>query len=301
MRVGRLSMRVLATAGVAATAAAVTVMAVPQRAAADSILPAPLASPVAGLLAPVKPVVNQVPVVGQTVSSATQAVTGPGAQPAQGGGAATSSPTPAQDPAQGGGQPPQPSPAEQAALPPEPGRVVLEQQQQTLADQAAPIDQVVNGPGADMLVAQPGGTLGWPIVFRGRPPITQPFGCTDVPGEPYDANCPSHRRHTGIDLGIPLATPIYASSGGTVREFVSGSGYGDYVLISHPDGWFTLYGHLSSFVVADGQVVQKGQLIARSGSTGYSTGPHLHFEVRRGSQAVDPCGILNCSTTSGSA
>lgn len=311
MRPGSLWSRVAVGVGASTAAALLGLLAAPSAASADSILPSPLASPVGGLLGTVtgivNPVVNQVPVVGPVVTSTTQAVTGAAAPPAASGGTGGASTGQGSAPGSSdqGGQAspppaPQPPPAEQAALPPEPGRVALEQQQTALADEAAPADQLVNGSLAPDVIGN-GGSFGWPIVFTARPPITQPFGCTDVAGEPYDPSCPSHRTHTGIDLAVPLASPVYASSGGVAHEFVGGSGYGNYVLISQPDGWFTLYGHLSGFVVADGQAVQRGTMIARSGNTGFSSGPHLHFEIRRGSKPVDPCSFLNCGTTNGSA
>ena len=89
------------------------------------------------------------------------------------------------------------------------------------------------------------------------------------------------RKHKGLDIAAPTGTEIYAAEGGTVyRAGWNSGGYGNYVIIDHPDGYRTLYGHASSVVAYEGQVVEKGQLIAYVGSTGDSTGPHCHFEVR---------------------
>ncbi len=139
------------------------------------------------------------------------------------------------------------------------------------------------------------GAFGWPIAFAHRPPaITQGFGCTNVAGEPYSPDCITHRFHTGIDLGVPTGTPVLASAPGVAHVFRSDRGYGNHVLVAHGNGWFTLYGHLSELSVGEGQVVGRGQPVGRSGSTGFSTGPHLHFEIRYGQAPVDPCAYLRC-------
>jgi murein DD-endopeptidase MepM/ murein hydrolase activator NlpD len=181
---------------------------------------------------------------------------------------------------------------EQAALPAEPQRVVLEQQEASLADMAARVDQQDTARAPALGAGD--GTFIWPVVFEGRPPITQPFGCTDLAGEPYSPDCATHRFHTGIDLGVPTGTPVYAAAPGVAHVLPSDGGYGNLVLIAHGNGWFTLYAHLSRFVVHDGDVVRRGALVGRSGSTGFSTGPHLHFEIRSGQRPVDPCIYLDC-------
>ncbi|MCR4617914.1 MAG: M23 family metallopeptidase [Lachnospiraceae bacterium] len=98
--------------------------------------------------------------------------------------------------------------------------------------------------------------------------------------------------HKGVDWYVPLGTPVYASSGGTVRSAGWGSGYGYVVYIDHPDGRQTRYAHCSKLVVSAGQYVNQGDLIAYSGSTGNSTGPHLHFEMRINGTAVNPLDYL---------
>lgn len=89
--------------------------------------------------------------------------------------------------------------------------------------------------------------------------------------------------YNAIDIGVPLNTPIYASASGKViraKNYGWNSGYGHYVMIEHPNGTKTLYAHANKVVVSLGQYVTQGQIIAYSGTTGHSTGPHLHFEIR---------------------
>jgi murein DD-endopeptidase MepM/ murein hydrolase activator NlpD len=89
--------------------------------------------------------------------------------------------------------------------------------------------------------------------------------------------------YNGVDYGMPVGTPLYASAAGKVIISKSSGwngGYGDYVVIQHPNSTQTVYGHMSSVLVSVGQTVVQGQLIGYSGNTGKSTGPHLHFEIR---------------------
>lgn len=94
--------------------------------------------------------------------------------------------------------------------------------------------------------------------------------------------------HEGMDFSAPVGTPIVAASGGIVTEARYRSGYGKMVEITHGDGLVTRYAHASSILVRLGDVVEKGQLIARVGATGRTTGAHLHFEVRLEDQPLDP-------------
>ncbi len=99
----------------------------------------------------------------------------------------------------------------------------------------------------------------------------------------------SAKMHTGIDFGAPPGTPIYATGKGTVvRIEYKNSGYGHNVVISHGYGYETLYGHMDKITVKPGQQVQKGQQIGTVGSTGTSTGPHLHYEVIKDGEKVNP-------------
>jgi murein DD-endopeptidase MepM/ murein hydrolase activator NlpD len=132
-------------------------------------------------------------------------------------------------------------------------------------------------------------------------PVTQPFGPTDFALEPplsYNGTFYPH-FHTGLDLGAPLDTPVHAAADGVVllaAASVDGAGhlvgYGNYVVIAHPDGFVTLYGHLDSVAVKAGQVVHQGEIVGLEGSTGWSTGPHVHFEIRHGGEFLDPAPYL---------
>jgi murein DD-endopeptidase MepM/ murein hydrolase activator NlpD len=131
-----------------------------------------------------------------------------------------------------------------------------------------------------------------------HPVITQPFGPTSLGGEPIVNGSPFH---TGIDLAVPLGQPIVAASSGTV-SFAGGetnafgmlTGYGQYVMMTDTQGRVELYGHMSRILASVGQVVQAGQQIGQVGSTGFSTGPHVHFEVRVNGHPVNPAPNLRC-------
>ena len=95
--------------------------------------------------------------------------------------------------------------------------------------------------------------------------------------------------HNGVDIAGPYGTPIYASDSGIVTTAkYTNRGYGVYLIVDHGNGYQTVYGHCSSLLVGYGEQVQKGQLIARMGSTGNSTGNHLHFEIKSGNHRYDP-------------
>ncbi|WP_406527401.1 peptidoglycan DD-metalloendopeptidase family protein [Streptomyces sp. I8-5] len=101
--------------------------------------------------------------------------------------------------------------------------------------------------------------------------------------------------HTGTDFPVPTGTPVHAVAAGTVIVGGQGAAYGNHVVIRHADGKFTLYAHLSTISVADGQAVKAGDVIGLSGATGNATGPHLHFEVRNSNtygDVVDPVAWL---------
>ncbi len=96
------------------------------------------------------------------------------------------------------------------------------------------------------------------------------------------------KMHTGLDIPAPSGTPIYATADGTVETAKWFGGYGLYVQLAHGGDMETRYGHMSRLNVSAGQRVKKGELIGFVGSTGRSTGPHLHYEVRIAGQAVNP-------------
>ena len=96
------------------------------------------------------------------------------------------------------------------------------------------------------------------------------------------------KRHTGIDIASNQGTAVYASDGGSVTLAGWNGGYGNCIMIDHGNGYVTLYGHLSSISVSVGQTVSQGATIGAVGSTGNSTGPHLHFEVLKNGTRIDP-------------
>jgi murein DD-endopeptidase MepM/ murein hydrolase activator NlpD len=98
--------------------------------------------------------------------------------------------------------------------------------------------------------------------------------------------------HPGLDIAVPSATQVRAAGGGMVVEVSETPEYGKMIRLSHPEKYETLYGHLSQTLVKQGDKVALGAVIALSGNTGRSTAPHLHFEVRKDGQAVDPMQLI---------
>ncbi|HWC74830.1 MAG TPA: M23 family metallopeptidase [Gemmatimonadales bacterium] len=98
--------------------------------------------------------------------------------------------------------------------------------------------------------------------------------------------------HPGIDIAVPVGTPIRASGGGTVTAAGYDPDYGLFVLLRHPAGYETMYGHTSRLLAAEGDEVQAGQVIGLSGNSGRSTAPHLHFEIRHDGKSVDPLDLV---------
>ena len=94
--------------------------------------------------------------------------------------------------------------------------------------------------------------------------------------------------HLGIDIAIAMGAPVVATADGRIVQSGPAGGYGNLVQIDHGNGITTLYGHNSQLAVSVGQTVKKGQVIAYAGSTGKSTGPHVHYEVRENDTAADP-------------
>ncbi|UGY90291.1 M23 family metallopeptidase [Streptomyces gobiensis] len=118
-------------------------------------------------------------------------------------------------------------------------------------------------------------------------PVSAPYGAT---GRRWASGA-----HTGVDYAVPVGTPVRAVTSGTVVAAGWNGAYGYEVIIRHADGMHTQYAHLSSLTVRSGQRVGSGQKIARSGASGNTTGPHVHFEVRtsaRYGSDIDPVAYL---------
>ena len=128
----------------------------------------------------------------------------------------------------------------------------------------------------------PNGRLMWPVAGR----LMSGFGMRRHP------IFGSSRMHTGVDLAAPNGTPIVAADGGEVIQASYSGGYGNSILIYHGGGFATFYAHMSGFAVGQGQMVKRGQVIGYVGTTGWTTGPHLHFEVRINGAAQNPLGYL---------
>jgi murein DD-endopeptidase MepM/ murein hydrolase activator NlpD len=146
-------------------------------------------------------------------------------------------------------------------------------------EQQAAAERQRQSAGAAPITPPASGAMQWPL----HGPITSPYG---MRLNPFGGGKTEY--HPGIDIGVPVGTPIAAAAAGTVIIAGWVSGYGNYISIDHGGGISTGYGHLSTFMVSVGQVVQRGQTIGLSGNTGRSTGPHLIFEVRRNGTPVDP-------------
>jgi murein DD-endopeptidase MepM/ murein hydrolase activator NlpD len=130
----------------------------------------------------------------------------------------------------------------------------------------------------------------WPLTGV----ITQPFGCTGFYLEKPAAACPSG-FHTGVDIARPQGTPIRAAAGGLAYPFLDDERYGNHVLIQMQGGLAAVYGHMVRTNVGWGQPVNTGDVIGWVGSTGNSSGPHLHFEVRFAGVPYDPMQYLDGS------
>jgi murein DD-endopeptidase MepM/ murein hydrolase activator NlpD len=118
-------------------------------------------------------------------------------------------------------------------------------------------------------------------------PLTSPFGMRTHPVTGI------RKFHAGQDIGAEQGTPILASDGGVVVSAQPMGGYGNFIIIEHDGGYRTRYGHLSSYNVKAGQQVNQGDVIGTVGSTGLSTGPHLHFEIQKDGEFVDPYPLVN--------
>lgn len=134
--------------------------------------------------------------------------------------------------------------------------------------------------------AAPLGGLAFAFPVRGR--LTSRYGWRTRPMGPTK----SKHFHTGIDIAAPHGRTICAAESGQVISACYAGALGNTVVISHRSGYSTVYGHAAKLLVKSGQQVKKGEPIALVGSTGRSTGPHVHFEVRKGGKHVDPMQVL---------
>jgi hypothetical protein len=137
-------------------------------------------------------------------------------------------------------------------------------------DPLKPTTIAVGGPVATV----PAGMFQWPTTRR------------EISG--WTFHDPRNPGHIGLDIAAQMWDPIVAIADGTVVFAEWGGGYGNLVIVEHADGWSSYYAHLAEFAVKSGQKVRQGELLGGAGSTGYSTGPHLHFEIRYYGRPVDP-------------
>lgn len=144
--------------------------------------------------------------------------------------------------------------------------------------------------GAFLMLACIVGPTSWAVEYGFAPvsgQLTSHFGWR------VDPITGSQRFHGGIDLAAASGTPVYAPQAGLVMFSGYYGGYGNVVVLSHGNSLFTLYGHNSQLLVRPGDAVYRGQVISKVGSTGRSTGPHLHFEVHHNGQYVNPVTYLS--------
>ena len=158
------------------------------------------------------------------------------------------------------------------------GEAALAEVEETLLEEADQLTSLIKN--LELSATYVGGEMQWPV--PGQSTITSDFGIRIHPITKVE------KMHTGVDISSPMNTTVVAAQSGTVIYADWYGGYGKVVMIDHGGGYTTLYGHNNSILVTVGQAVNKGDAIAKSGSTGYSTGPHLHFEVRVNGEYVDP-------------
>lgn len=162
-------------------------------------------------------------------------------------------------------------------------RAALERAEERLLEDSRRLAGWIRARSGDGYTLPPGnGYLGYPTYGI----VTSPYGWRIHPILGYE------KFHTGVDFGADYGTPIYAAQAGTVMWADWYGGYGNTIVIDHGNGIATLYAHLQSFYVQAGDRVEKGQVIGEVGSTGFSTGPHLHFELRVQGEPIDPAPYL---------
>lgn len=156
--------------------------------------------------------------------------------------------------------------------------VALVEMEDALLDEANKLTEIIKN--LELAATYVGGEMMWPV--PGQYKITSPFGNRLHPISKQ------YKMHTGIDISGPKGTPVVAAQTGTVVYANWFGSYGKAIIVDHGGGITTLYAHNDSINVSVGSVVKKGDNIALLGSTGYSTGPHLHFEVRINGEYVEP-------------
>ena len=173
-----------------------------------------------------------------------------------------------------------------------------------LAMAAAPITPSTEADTAPEIISLP---VKPPVVAVAAPPkpMTRPMTFAEpVPGHAINSKFgmrrlggePGARQHKGVDIAAPMGTSVYGSAEGVVlRIGYDPAGYGNFIEMRHPNGMTSLYGHLSRVDVASGDTVKPGQRTGLIGSTGYSTGPHLHFEIRREGAQINPAKVIGRS------
>lgn len=123
-------------------------------------------------------------------------------------------------------------------------------------------------------------------------PTGHPLGSVVAPvadfGMRYHPVLKIRRMHAGVDFEVEEGTPVYATGDGTIKVAEENTGYGKHIIIQHGDGFETVYAHLSEMNVASGVDVKKGEQIGLTGNTGFSQGPHLHYEIRKDRRALNP-------------
>ncbi|HEY9593397.1 MAG TPA: M23 family metallopeptidase [Spirochaetia bacterium] len=141
-------------------------------------------------------------------------------------------------------------------------------------------------PGARMNADELGRIMGSLFIFPAIGRISSYFG------ERPDPFTGIANYHNGVDIVNPPGAPIGAAAAGTVADVGFNNNYGNYVILRHTGGYQTLYGHMTRYIVSRGQKVRQGQKIGEVGTTGYSTGPHVHFSIFRNGQPIDPMRFL---------
>ncbi len=154
----------------------------------------------------------------------------------------------------------------------------LKAEEQKLIDASNDIENKIKQKQLEMKYA--GGEMAWPAPGNYR--ITSPYGMRPHPLYGYWS------MHTGVDVGVPMRSNIVAPNSGVITYAGWYGAYGNIVLIDHGGGISTLMAHNTSVLVSEGQSVTKGELVSYSGTTGMSTGPHLHFEVRVNGSHTNP-------------